>query len=528
MRESDRVTPMSRTQVQSGTSETATWPHLARSEAYVRAIEARDPRFDGVFFVGITSTMIYCRPICPARISHPEHRRFFDSAAAAERAGFRPCRRCRPELAPGRALVNAVSRLAHAAAHRIAAGALDGRSVPDLAHDLCVSERHLRRALEREFGVTPVQLAQTHRLLLAKRLLTDTTLPVTRIAYASGFQSLRRFNEVFRRHYRMTPGDLRRTKRGRRQTAPAKDYIRLTLAYRAPFDWRSLLSLLRRDQMPRVECMDGLRYTRTVRIDGHEGIVAVEDAASRSGSGTRRPASHLVAEISDSLVPVLTPLIARLRQLFDLDADPTSIDECLEWSGLRAQVRRRPGLRIPGAFDAFETALGFLLRGPWPNRAADRARVARVVEVLGEPASTGIPGLERFAPTPERVADADVSGLVRLDVPEHRARAIAAVAAAVADGTLSLAPGGDVEATHRALMEMPCMDERLVTAIVQRTLAWPDAFAASDRSLQRAAEASNAAELRARADAWRPWRAYAAAHLGLDAAELSPRLWRAS
>lgn len=498
-----------------------------QGEAFVRAIEARDPRFDGVFFVGIISTKIYCRPICPARISHPEHRRFFPSAAAAEHAGFRPCRRCRPELAPGRALVNAVSRLAQAAAARIAAGALDGRSVGDLARDLCVSERHLRRALEREFGVTPVQLAQTHRLLLAKRLLTDTTLPVTRIAYASGFQSVRRFNAVFRKHYRMTPGDLRRTERSRR-AALAKDRIRLTLAYRPPFAWSSLLSLLRRDHMPRVENMDGLRYARTVRIDGHEGIIVVDDAASRPDSGPTRPASHLVVDISDSLVPVLTPLIARLRQLFDLDADPSSIDTCLEWSGLRAQVQRRPGIRIPGAFDAFEVALGLLLRRPVPGGTADRADVTRVVEALGEPASTGVPELDRFAPTAERVADAGLPYLVRLGVSERRAKSIAALARAVADGTLSLAPGADVEATHRALVELPGVDERVATAIVQRALAWPDAFTAADRSLQHAVGASSAEEFRARAEAWRPWRAYAVAHLWLDATESPLHTRRAS
>jgi len=168
------------------------------AEICTRALGARDARFDGLFFVGITSTGIYCRPVCPARVSYPERRRFFESPAAAESAGFRPCLRCRPELAPGRALVDAVPRLAHVAAHRIAAGALNDRSVRQFARDLGVSERHLRRALEREVGVTPLELAQTHRLLLAKRLLVDTLLPVTRVAYASGFQSLRRFNSVFR------------------------------------------------------------------------------------------------------------------------------------------------------------------------------------------------------------------------------------------------------------------------------------------------------------------------------------------
>src|SRR5439155_682651 len=185
-------------------------------EAYQLAVDARDPRFDGVFFVGITTTHVYCRPCCPSRLAYDRHRRFFDSAAAAERAGFRPCLRCRPELAPGRGAtaLAAVSRLAQLAAQKIAAGALNGRSVADLAAELGVSERHLRRALEREVRVSPLELAQTHRLLLAKRLIVDTDLPMTRVAYASGFQSLRRFNTVFRAQYRMPPSALRRGRRG--------------------------------------------------------------------------------------------------------------------------------------------------------------------------------------------------------------------------------------------------------------------------------------------------------------------------
>src|SRR5829696_1412123 len=200
-----------------------------------RALDARDARFDGLFFVGIVTTGIYCRPTCPSRRADPDHRRFFNSAAAAEHAGFRPCLRCRPELAPGKTLIAAVSRLAYTAAHRIAAGALNGRSVADLAAELCVSERHLRRALRRELGVSPVELAQTHRLLLAKRLLTETALSVTDVAFASGFESLRRFNVAFRERYGMSPSALRRPSPAREAhgaVAPASDLLRMTLAYR--------------------------------------------------------------------------------------------------------------------------------------------------------------------------------------------------------------------------------------------------------------------------------------------------------
>src|SRR5881409_1764387 len=250
-------------------------------EAYALAVDARDPRFDGVFFVGITTTRVYCRPVCPSRAAHDHHRRFFDSAAAAERAGFRPCLRCRPELAPGRTMVAAVSRLAHAAAQRIAGGALNGRTVADLASELGVSARHLRRAFEREVGVSPLELAQTHRLLLAKRLLRDTDLPVTRVAYASGFQSLRRFNAVFRAQYGMPPTALRRgaTVGGGGRRARGEESLRLTLAYRTPFAWDALLACFKRDLIPGVELVTGRRYARTVRIEGSSGVVLARDEA---------------------------------------------------------------------------------------------------------------------------------------------------------------------------------------------------------------------------------------------------------
>src|SRR5829696_6710928 len=216
---------------------------LLDRESCNRAVESADARFDGVFFVGITSTRIYCRPTCPARISHPEYRRFFSSAAAAERAGFRPCLRCRPELAPGLARVDAVPRLAHSAAARIASGALNGRGVDVLARELGVSDRQLRRALQQELGVTPIELAQMHRLLMAKQLLTDTRLSMTQVAYASGFQSLRRFNALFRARYKLNPVGLRRGDPQQRSSLSSDD-VRLTLSYRPPLDWNALLAFL--------------------------------------------------------------------------------------------------------------------------------------------------------------------------------------------------------------------------------------------------------------------------------------------
>src|SRR3954465_1250753 len=252
-------------------------------DVYARALDARDPRFDGVFFVGIVTTRIYCRPVCPARVSYQDYRRFFPSAAAAESAGFRPCMRCRPELAPGLALIDAVPRLARDAANRIAAGALNGHTVSELASDLGVSERHLRRALEREIGASPLELAQTHRLLLAKRLLSDTRLPILRIAYASGFQSLRRLNAAFRTQYRMAPRELRAAGPNRvGAAAPTDDaLVRLSLTYRTPFAWDALLVFLRRDAVDGIDVVDGERYGRTIKLDGHTGFLFVENMPAK-------------------------------------------------------------------------------------------------------------------------------------------------------------------------------------------------------------------------------------------------------
>jgi AraC family transcriptional regulator, regulatory protein of adaptative response / DNA-3-methyladenine glycosylase II len=324
----------------------ASTTQTSHRDAYQLAVDARDSRFDGVFFVGITTTHVYCRPCCPSRLAYDRHRRFFNSAAAAERAGYRPCLRCRPELAPGRGdggghtSLAAVSRLARAAAERIAAGALNGRSVADLAADLGVSERHLRRALEREVSVSPLELAQTHRLLLAKRLLVDTDLPVTRVAYASGFQSLRRFNVVFRQQYRMPPTALRR---GRRATAQDAGVLTLTLSYRPPLDWEALVAAVGREA--------------TISIDGHRGRISVENSPGDA---------HLVVKISESLLPVLMPLIAGLRRVFDLDAEPAVIDAHLGTNGLAELVAAHPGVRVPGVLARLEGA------APDEFSAADR------------------------------------------------------------------------------------------------------------------------------------------------------------
>jgi AraC family transcriptional regulator of adaptative response / DNA-3-methyladenine glycosylase II len=471
------------------------------ADACGRAIASRDPRFDGVFFVGITTTRIYCRPVCPARVTYPERRRFFESAAAAERNGFRPCLRCRPELAPGRALCDAVSRVARAAATRIAGGGLNGRSVGDLARELGVGDRHLRRAMERELGVSPVELAQTHRLLLAKCLLTDTTLPVTRIAYASGFQSLRRFNSVFQERYRMSPSVLRRRPRpvARRGIAAGSsgDWVQLSLAYRPPLAWDALLESIAGDTPTGVGIVEGSRYGRTVALEGCQGMVLLETAVA---------SPQVIVELSVTLLPALMPLLARLRHLLDLDAEPAIIDAHLADGGLGAHVQRHPGLRLPGAFDGFEVALRAMLRP---------GLLRRITRSLGEPLATGARGLDTLAPTADRIAEAGTPFLSTLGLPRRRAEVLGAIARLVADGRLRLEPGADLPTTLDIMMKAG-LGARAASTIVTRALHWPDAFSSTDVSLQHAAGALSARALLHAAERWRPWRSYAAAHLSLS------------
>jgi AraC family transcriptional regulator of adaptative response / DNA-3-methyladenine glycosylase II len=282
--------------------------------------------------------------------------------------------------------------------------------------------------------------------------------------------------------------------------------VTLTLAYRAPLDWGLLTGLLAREAMPGVIVVEGDRYGRTVSLDGRSGVVLAKNVAAKA---------QLDVAVSLSLLPVLMPLLVRLRHLFDLDAEPAVVDAYLEQNGLGPLVRRRPGLRIPGALDGFEVALQSLLLGANGGEEAPSDLLLRVVCALGEEIDTGIPTLTRLAPGPERVAEAGPSGLAALGVPRRSAEAIVSVARALAGGAIRLEPGRDAGATHRALMEMEGVGERLATMIVMRALYWPDAFPASDPALQRAAGASSRSDLRQTAERWRPWRAYAAQHLWL-------------
>ena len=469
---------------------------LLDQETCTRALEARDARFDGVFFVGITSTGIYCRPICPARATLRKNRRYFSHAAAAERSGFRPCLRCRPELAPGSARVDAVPRLAQSAARQIAAGAHNGHDVDGLARSLGVSGRQLRRAMQQEVGVSPVELAQTHRLLLAKQLLTDTMLPISKVAYASGFQSLRRFNALFLERYRLNPQALRKSR-----ATHSSDSVRLALSYRPPLAWDALLTFLSARAAPAVECVSGGVYARTMRVDGHVGVVRVSRPRPRADE-------PLLLEVSISLLPVLLPVVARVRRLFDLDAEPDTIATHLSKTGLTIRER---GLRVPGAADSFELAVRAIL-GQQVSVKGASTLMSRFTAAFGEPIVTDHALLTHLAATAERVAAASVMEIASLGMPRARAATIFELARRVASGELVIEAESDVRVLSRQLLDVPGIGPWTAEYIMMRAVHWPDAFPASDLVLRRVAGVS-AAHLVRRAEGWRPWRAYAAMHL---------------
>lgn len=465
-------------------------------DACYQALRTRDARFDGHFFVAVSSTGVYCRPVCPAPLPKRPHCRFFPSAAAAEAEGFRPCLRCRPERAPGYASVDARRRLARQAAACIEGGLPEG-GLTALASALGVSDRHLRRAFVGEFGVTPVAYVQTRRLLLARQLLTDTELPITEVALAAGFGSQRRFHALFRERYRLRPSELRR-RHGRGRSAT----LEFRLAWRPPLAWAPLRDFFRGRAIAGVEAVQGDQYRRTVGIcrDGvwHRGWLTASPVDGQ-------PALRLT--LSASLAPVAAEVLGRVRRLFDLDCQPDEIAAALgplAWA--------QPGLRVPGAFDGFEAAVRAVLGQQITVRAASTL-AGRVAVALGEPLETPFDDLTHTFPDAAVLAATDADTLGQLGIVRTRIRAIQALAQACTTGTLRLHPGADVTVTLDALKALPGIGDWTAQYVAMRALAWPDAFPAADYGVLKALGESKPGPARRRAEAWRPWRAYAVLHL---------------
>ena len=470
-----------------------------------RARLARDSRFDGRFFIGVTSTGVYCRPICPSPTAKRENVRYFRSAAEAVAAGFRPCLRCRPETAPGTPAWNGTSTTVSRALRLIAEGALQQLSVAGLSQRLGVSARHLDRLFRTHLGASPIAVAKASRLQFAKQLISDTDLPMSRVALASGFRSVRRFNDSIHGLYGRTPSELRRLRPVALSARPDEYVFRLP--YRPPYDWESLLAFLAGRAIPGVEEVVSGAYRRSFALGQQHGILEVRHDKS---------VQALEARIRFSEPVSLLPIVTRLRAMFDLAADSSAIARHFRRDLLLGRlVRKYPGLRVPGAWDGFELAVRAIL-GQQVSVAAASTLAGRLAQKLGERLSlldTG--GLTLVFPTADALADAGLQGL-----PRVRAGAIRSLAQAVLCGRVTLS--GTEEATLASLARIRGVGEWTAQYIAMRALRQPDAFPAKDLVLLRTAgEGSPLTDtaLRKRAEAWRPWRAYAAVYLWRAAAD---------
>ncbi|WP_069704453.1 DNA-3-methyladenine glycosylase 2 family protein [Burkholderia seminalis] len=465
------------------------------------ALLARNRRFDGWFFVGVATTGVYCRPVCPVKPPKARNCSYYPTAAAAEKAGFRPCMRCRPELAPGHGLLDLSGNLADAAATLIEDGFLNAHGVDALAQRVGVTERHLRRIFGAQFGVSPVEFAQTHRLLMAKRLLTDTALPLAVVASTAGFGSVRRFNDLFRQRYGLNPLRLRKG------AGAAAGDMTFPLPYRPPFAWDELMRFLAQRQIDGVERIDARGYARAVampnRNDGGRvtGWLSVAHVPQRFA---------LAVTVSPALTPVVPAVLARVRRLFDLDSRPDVID-----AHLGELAHGSPGLRVPGAFDGLEIAIRAIAgeRLTAADACTGTPVPARLAERFGASVEGAPPGLAHALPCAATLAALPPAALETIGIPRETARAIVSLARAVDDGTLALEPMAPLDATLAALRAMPGFDERAVQYVAMRAMAWPNAFPSDDTWLPARNERATLPSSAPHAARWAPWRAYAALHV---------------
>ncbi len=476
-------------------------------DACYRAISTRDARFDGRLFIGVKTTGIYCRPICPARTPKRENLVFFPSAAAAQEAGFRPCLRCRPEAAPDLGVWRGTSNTVSRALALIEKGGLDGTEVEALAERLGVGERQLRRLFRQHLGASPIAVAQTRRVLLAKHLIHETRLPMGEVALAAGFGSIRRFNETFQRLFGRPPSTLRRAAATGSPAGPAGE-VAILLPYRSPYDWPAMLGFLRARAIPGVETVSRDGYARTIEIAGMQGTVAVRPATGNA----------LRATIQFPQLSALPTIVARLRRVFDLAADPEVIGAHLSEDRVLAPlVAARPGLRVAGAWDGFELAVRAVLGQQITVMAAVKL-AGKLVAAYGKPlsgASQGSDGLTHVFPGPERLAVDDLSSL---GIVRTRAAALASLARAVVADPELFGPMRSLDDAIFKLRALAGIGEWTAQYIAMREMREPDAFPAADVGLMRAltdrkGRRPSPRELLTRAERWRPWRAYAAQHL---------------
>lgn len=477
-------------------------------QSWYTAFKAKDPRFDGHFFVGISSTGIYCRPVCRARLPKAENCTFYITPAAAEQAGYRPCLLCRPELAPGSASVDASASLARRAAKLLEENSGAEHSIEELASLLGCTGRHLRRVFVAQYNVSPVQYLQTSRLLFAKNLLTDTDLSITDVAMTAGFGSLRRFNDLFKKQYRLAPTALRK------QVDYAKEQgqdITLALGYRPPYQWPQMLSFLAIRAIPGVEMVKDNAYWRTVRLMNKDGQYV---------SGWLRVAHQpqknaLTVTISSALLPVLHQILVRIRHLFDLYCDPDVVYEALVsmndiHSGLCVL-----GTRLPGCFDSFEMAVRAIL-GQQITAKAARTLATRFTQTYGTPVETGVEGLTHVFPSPDTIVtlEGDIADhLGPLGITGVRSKTILELARALMQGHINFNYCAQPELEMKKLMSIPGIGTWTTDYIAMRAMGWPDAFPHTDYGVKKALAPRTSKEIMALAGAWRPWRSYATINL---------------
>lgn len=494
-------------------------PALPDGDTCWEALGMHDPRLDGLFFVGVTSTGIYCRAVCSAKRPKRENCLFFKTAAEAEAAGFRPCLKCRPELAPGTPLAPDTDRAVRRAALLIREGASTCR-IADIASRLGLSERQLRRLFERTFGVTPTEYRTTCRLLLAKSLLTDTSLPITRVAFACGFSSVRRFNDAFSNRYRMSPTRFRANAASGTSRFDAGPIV-LHVGYRPPYRFDLLLEFLRLRAIEGVEAVRDGAYLRTVCLGGTStgeypriGWIKVEDEPDRN---------RLALTVSPELFDELPLIVARTRRLFDTDCLPASIEVGLaDFRERVAPESRIPGIRLPCCFDGFEMAVRAILGQQITVKAAGTL-AGRVARAFGYPADIPHDELGVAFPLPREFCKPGAADrLGELGVIGQRARAICALAEAICTGEVSLCPGADLAAEAQALKAIPGIGDWTVQYLLMRAYGHPDAFPSGDLGVREAFPDLKPREIAALSERWRPWRSYAVMSLWSAPANREP------
>ncbi|MFJ6433457.1 AlkA N-terminal domain-containing protein [Streptomyces sp. NPDC091416] len=473
------------------------------TERCVRAVQSKDARFDGWFFTAVLTTRIYCRPSCPVVPPKVENMSFYPSAAACQQAGFRACKRCRPDTSPGSPEWNARADSVARAMRLIRDGVVDREGVPGLATRLGYSARQIERQLLAELGAGPLALARAQRAQTARVLIETTGLPMAEVAFAAGFASIRTFNDTVREVFALAPGELRsRASRSARPPA-TPGVIALRLPYRAPLNPSNLFGHLAATAVPGVEEWRDGAYRRTLDLPHGHGIVAL----------TPHP-DHIACRLALTDPRDLTLAISRCRWLLDLDADPVAVDEQLRADPLLAPlVDKDPGRRVPRTVDGAEFAVRAVL-GQQVSTAAARTHAARLVTAHGTPVDDPEGGLTHLFPAPRELAGLDPE---QLALPRSRRRTLTTLVGALADGTLRLGTDTDWEKARAELNALPGFGPWTVEVIAMRALGDPDAFLPTDLGIRRAAEQlglpSTPAALTARAAGWRPWRAYAVQYL---------------